>query len=195
MEAGENIEIKTETNKNKITISSKSKGGIACYTGVVIFRNIKDNTVYSSNFIELPPGRLYSIMLGVEVILGLEKIVIRQGDLPRIELRSHFYIVYGKSRFTVLLKTTYKLKLLRVRWWAIETTRELEPVEVDRPKIDSHFLLTKIALNPDITLSSLSKETGFKTDEIDRELEALIEAGHLKVTGSGVNRKYRVVSE
>ncbi|NOZ70119.1 MAG: hypothetical protein GXP46_12965 [Deferribacteres bacterium] len=100
----------------------------------------------------------------------------------------------GTNRFTVSVMTQRTYDILRVRWWAIGATTELEPLEIEKPGVDSGYLISKIALNPGITMKTLIKETGLRSEEISEEIEKLIETGNIKVSGTGLNRKFKIVT-
>lgn len=194
IEAGNNVAITPGTNK--ITIASPGGGGAECLTGLFIFKEVEAGRRYTSPPVKLP-GHIFGIILGVEYKYELAtqklRFIVTGDDLLQngIALTSKLNLITHK--LTVSLTSAKETGILRVRWWAIMPTKDMGSVDVPvEIRISRDDIIKDIALSPNITMKKIMDEYKVTAPAVEEIINPLIEEGAIKVTGTGVNKKFKI---
>ena len=194
IQAGNNVAITPGTNK--ITIASGGGGGAECLTGLFIFEKVEAEKTYTSPPVTLPE-HIFGIILGVEYKYKFAsqklKFIVTGDDLLQngIALTSTLNLI--TNELAVNLTSAKEEKILRVRWWAIMPTEDMGSVDVPVEIIISRDDIIKdIALSPNITMQKIIDKYKVTAPAIEEIINPLIEDGTIKVTGTGVKKKFKI---
>ncbi|MFZ3167938.1 MAG: hypothetical protein WA130_10020 [Candidatus Methanoperedens sp.] len=174
---GNNISITSDTNG--VTIASKHNGGgVECFTGVVIFRNIQPGASYNSREIK-PDKKTLGFILGIEmeerIITGAR---LRETD---VSLKSIQSIHSGNFIINIENQSENDIPELRVRWWAI-TPKEMGEDEVTPPG-QVNILPKNVILAPRDKQEFIAAVTGSEDVKINWGPKELIEGNILSEVG------------
>jgi hypothetical protein len=165
-------------------------------TGLFIFKEVEATKKYTSPPVKLPKN-IFGIILGVEYKYELAtqklRFIVTGDDLLQngIALTSKLNLITHK--LTVSLTSASVGGILRVRWWAIMPTKDMGSVDVPVEIIISRDdIIKNIALSPNITIKKMIDKYKVIAPAIEEIINPLVEDGTIKVTGTGVNRKFRI---